>query len=65
VSNHTQNELKAMEAKLNALRIGHSERAVAVGALHRGFIIVERFAWAAHVIARIGMSLFAKPAIAN
>ena len=65
MSEHIQNDLTAVEARLNAIPMGHAERVVAIGALHRGFIIVERFAWAAHAISRIGTSLFARPAAAN
>lgn len=65
MSEHSQNDLNAIEAKLNAIRMSHSERVVAIGALHRGFIIVERFEWAAHAIIRIVTSLFARPAAVN
>lgn len=63
MSEHT--ELNAIETRLNAIPMTHSERVVAIGALHSGFIIVERFAWVAHAISRIGTSLLARPASAN
>jgi hypothetical protein len=65
MSEHIQNDLIAIEARLNAIPMSHSERVVAIGALHRGFVIVERFAWAAQAISRISTSLFARPVAAN
>lgn len=50
----TEIELSSMERRLNAIRMYDSERLVAIAAMRKGFIIVERIAWLAHNITQIG-----------
>ena len=64
MSPDTYNELEAIEAKLDAIPMSGSERVLATGALHSGFILVERVVWAMQKIKRI-RALFAKPAFAR
>jgi hypothetical protein len=59
------NELKAFEAKLNALRMYGSERLVAMTALRNGFVLVERAVWAARKIQDLAAVWAARPRLAS
>ena len=65
MTERTEIELNSMERRLNAVRMTDSKRLVAMAAMRKGFIIVERFAWLAHKITQIGATLFSKPRLAK
>jgi hypothetical protein len=59
------NDLKAFEAKLNALCMYDSERLAAMSALRKGFILVECVAWAAQKISHLAAIWAATPRAAT
>lgn len=54
-----------MERRLNAIRMGGSERLVTTAAMRHSFIIVERFTSLAQALAQVVGRLFLKPALAR
>ena len=58
----THNELEIFESKLNALPMYPSDRAVAMSALGKGFVLVERAAWAAQKIQHLA-AVWARPRV--
>ena len=53
MSGRTDNDLKAFESKLSAIRMHDSERLVAMSALRNGFVLVERAAWSAQKVRQL------------
>ena len=61
----TEIALTEMERRLNAIRMGGSERLVTTAAMRHSFIIVERFTSLAQALAQVVGRLFLKPALAR
>ena len=57
--------LTELERRLNAIRMGGSERLVATAAMRHSFIIVERIASLWHAFAQIVARFTLKPALAR
>lgn len=58
-----QNELVDLQRRIDRLRMTTSERAAAMAALHKGFVLVERLTWLARKVLQLGALLSPSPAL--